>query len=210
MAARKHFFPISEGQGPLTMADGTALEAPSDDEMVPDLPQGTLPFRPPLGLVDSPSESAHECGGDWPTNNARTPRQSGGDWGAPSPQRPRTDSQGTRAAGDNEFIARRKLVVWDRAGAVWVNGEDSQLAILPHVADWLAYDILHGEGERSLRRAHHIFDGANSRDLPATHTFFRVAGTDPFWVALEFVGATMGSKREFRVMDAGRDSRRMS
>ena len=59
--------PISEGQGQLMMADGTALRIPSDDGMEPDLLQGTLSGRPPFGSVDASSGSAHQCGGNQPT-----------------------------------------------------------------------------------------------------------------------------------------------
>ena len=43
--------PIPEGVGPLTLADGPALQIPPGDEMAPDPPQGTLPFS--LHLVRS-------------------------------------------------------------------------------------------------------------------------------------------------------------
>ena len=57
---RANISPISGGQGPHTMADGAELQVPSDDEMAPDLPQGSLSVRPPISLVDLSPESGHE------------------------------------------------------------------------------------------------------------------------------------------------------
>ena len=56
---RANLSPVSGGQGPLTIANGTVLRIPSYDAMVPDLPQGSLSVHPPIGLVDSSSESEH-------------------------------------------------------------------------------------------------------------------------------------------------------
>ena len=114
-------FSVSEEQGPLTLEDGAALQSPSDYGMAPDLPQEAISLRPPLGLVDLSAESARELGGDQLAISARPPKHPSGDLGALSPQRVHTDSQEARSAG-------QQPVIWVRADAFSVNGEDFQPA----------------------------------------------------------------------------------
>ena len=132
------------------------IRIPSNDEMAPELPRGTLSLRPPIGLVDSSSNFAHESGVDRLTNNAQTPRQSGEDLDAPSPRRARTDSQEAPIAGDNEFRARQQHVVWDRVGAFTVNEGDLQRAIRFPLVARAAYATPYPKEEPNCRLEHHI------------------------------------------------------
>ena len=45
--------PISETQGPISQEDGTVIQMPSGDEMIPDVLHCTLPFSPPPGIAGS-------------------------------------------------------------------------------------------------------------------------------------------------------------
>lgn len=47
--------PISDAQGPLTRADGAAVQTPSEDEMEPDLPKVSPSLGPSSGFADSSS-----------------------------------------------------------------------------------------------------------------------------------------------------------
>ena len=67
------------------MADGTASQVPSEDEVVPDPPKWPLSLRPTFGFVDSPSDSAQETGGNQAVTNAQTSKQTGDDVGTPRP-----------------------------------------------------------------------------------------------------------------------------
>ena len=45
--------PISGTQGPISQEDGTVIQMPSGDEMIPDVLHCTLPFSPPPGIAGS-------------------------------------------------------------------------------------------------------------------------------------------------------------
>ena len=48
---RANLPPLSDAQDPLTMADGTVIEAPSADEMVLEVRQGSFSLNPPFGFA---------------------------------------------------------------------------------------------------------------------------------------------------------------
>ena len=54
--------PLLLAMSPLTMAERTAIQIPSDDEVVPEIQQVSSSPNPPFGFADSASESEREMG----------------------------------------------------------------------------------------------------------------------------------------------------
>ena len=91
--ARARASPLSETMGPITLDDGSVLQAPSDDEMLPVEQHIPLSLSAPSDLVNSEFRPIRGNGGDGYVPNLHTPKRSGVDLDAPFPQRARMASQ---------------------------------------------------------------------------------------------------------------------
>ena len=87
------------------------------------------------------------------------------------PQRARTDSQECQNADDYDFRARHQLVLWYCVGAYTVNEDDTLHAICFPTSGWPPCEVLHTDGEAETRLERHVFDEANFRNVPLTHSF---------------------------------------
>ena len=200
---RANIAPISEELGLLPLADEAAPQFPSGDEMVPDLPQGTLSWRPPFSSADSSPKSVYDSGADRPTSNVQPPERPGEDLDAPPIERVRTESQEARIAGNNEFRERHRLIALDRAGALTIGEDDLQGAIRFPALGRPAYDIIFPTGKPDRQLEPHVVNGTNVRDSPPTHPFTRVGNAGPLSVALAV--ATIVTQHEFRMMGVNGD-----
>ena len=116
--------------------------------MVPDLPQGALSSPPPLGPVESPSESARYSDVDMPTANVQAPKCSGGELGALPPQRIRTESREARITGRDAFRERHQVATWDRVGTPAMHRGAGQIAVCSPAAGRPARNIIFPTGSR--------------------------------------------------------------
>ena len=85
--------PLSEAFGPISQETGSGLQVPSDYEINPVEPRGTLSLPPPFDFVGSGSGPQRANGNDVPILLVQTPKLPGIDRDAPPPQRARTISQ---------------------------------------------------------------------------------------------------------------------
>ena len=162
--------------------------------MALDFPWGTLPLRPPRYTADPSSEPAHDSGVDRPTARFQTPKRPGEDLDAATTPRVRTESQEGPLVGDNE------LVTWDRAGALTIDADDSLAAFRCLVAGRPANDSIFSTGGPGSRLVRRIFDSANLRDSPPTHSFTCVENAGPRSTTLAFAGAAIVPQNELRMM----------
>ena len=138
-SSRASISPISKTQGPLTMADGTALQVPLENEMVPDHPRWPLPLRPTFRLIDSSSDSAQEGGGAETAPSAQTSKRTSGDLDAPTLQRARARMRLGQLTGGDALRARRQLSGRGRAGTFSVADGDFDKALRFLKSGWPAY-----------------------------------------------------------------------
>ena len=191
---RTSISPISKTQGPLTMADGTALQVPSENEMVPDHPKWPLPSRPTFRFVDSSSDSAQGGGGAQTAPSAQTSKRTYDDLDAPTLQRARARMRLGQLAAGNAFRTQRQLSGRGRVGAFSVADDDFPGALHFLKSGWPAYGALNKTDAPGPLRVHQIFDDARPRGLHFYHTFARGL------VAMVFAGAATAAQSEFRTM----------
>ena len=106
---RECLLPLSDGPGPIALSDGTALEVPSDGEVVPYVSCFTLPFHSHFLLADSESEGEKEEASGAPSVNSTAPGRAGDEPSAPPPQRPCAASAEARRQGDEAFRDKHEL-----------------------------------------------------------------------------------------------------
>ena len=111
--------PISDEQGPLTTADGTAIHIPPEDEMVPDSPQGACHLSRLFAFVDSSSEPDQGGGGGMgEPDDASCPNAEavGRRSKCPVLLMGSREFAGRANCGGNAFRSCHQLIAWDRVG----------------------------------------------------------------------------------------------
>ena len=161
------------------MENGTGLQAPDDDAMIPAAQQGAPFLSLPLDLVDSVFDTQRVDRSHAPIPNVRTPERSDADLGAPSPSRARTTSQDAKGAGDTEPRARHGSVGWDRVGKFAPAKDNFYHSLRNPVLAWPAYTVLFGTDGPGPHTKHRISGKENFQNALVAHSCIRQTGTGP-------------------------------